>query len=81
MYQPFQSLVQPDPSVTNSYNQGERFERGIKNTEGMCDLTVYTVFNYLHFSGKSRLRGPIPADPGYGHEVRPFRYIRLFIRI
>jgi hypothetical protein len=56
MYQPFQSLVQPDPSVTNSYNQGERFERGIKNTEG-----------------KSRLRGPIPADPGYGHEVRPFR--------
>jgi hypothetical protein len=28
----------------------------------------------LHFSGKSRLRSPIPADPGYGDNVRGSRY-------
>ncbi len=24
--------------------------------------------------GKSRLRSPIPPDPGYGEDHRPFRY-------
>lgn len=74
MYLPQQSF-QLSPSVTNSYDQQERFERGVKNTEGISTLQCIRNLNYLHFSGKSRLRGPIPADPGYGHEIRPSRYI------
>jgi hypothetical protein len=37
MYLPQQSF-QLSPSVTNSYDQQERFERGVKNTEGISTL-------------------------------------------
>ena len=65
------------PSLTNSFDTRQQFDRGIKNPEG--NQTDFHCFVFDRQSifwiivGRSLITGPIPPTPGFDPTVRPIR--------